>query len=75
MVFVFILLLWTIPLCVNLLIIRHLSKNCLSPDCAEVYFYISLLPVANALLVVLFVGIFILDSRPVRKLRHFITGR
>lgn len=79
MVFVFILLLWAIPLCVNLLIIRHLSRNCLSPDCAEVYFYISLLPVANALLAVLFVvllvGIFILDSRPVRKLRHFITGR
>lgn len=75
MVFVFILLLWTIPLCVNLLIIRHLSKNYLSPECAEIYFYISLLPVANALLVVLFVAIFILDSRLVRKLRHFITGK
>lgn len=75
MVFVFILLLWAIPLCVNLLIIRHLSRNCLNLDYAEVYFYISLLPVANALLAVLFVGIFILNSRPVRKLRHFITGR
>lgn len=75
MVFVFILLLWTIPLCVDLLIIRHFGKNCLSPKCAERYFYISLLPVINALIVVLFVVIFILDSRPVRKLRHFITGR